>query len=294
MNTPVRQSVAAIVIHSARSMLQWRLLLLWLLALLLPTAIVALPITSVLGETFDYAPQAPQWAGQFDGIALAELANVFSGSAGSALGSAVMLGIMVSLLLSPWLTASVFVAVRAHTTPGFTALLVGGLKEYGRFFRLLLWALLPMGIAMAIYAGLSGMADDYADKAVLETDAKHIRWLALAGGGFFLLLAHASVETGRAWLGIDQSRHSAIRAWWRGCRLLLQRPVSVLGIYLLSTVLTALIYLPLLLARAHTPAVGALGLLAAVLLTQFAVAVMAWGRAVRLAGLGALVREQLP
>jgi len=116
----------------------------------------------------------------------------------------------------------------------------------------------------------------------------------LAGGGFFLLLAHASVETGRAWLGIDLSRHSAIRAWWRGCRLLLRRPFSVLGIYLLSTALAALIYLPLLLARAHTPAVGALGLLGAFVLTQLAVAVMAWGRAVRLAGLGALVRQQLP
>src|SRR3546814_7808555 len=58
----------------------------------------------------------------------------------------VLLGALFSLLLSPWLTGTVFVAVRAHTVPGFTALLVGGLKEYGRFFRLLLWALLPMGI----------------------------------------------------------------------------------------------------------------------------------------------------
>ncbi|PKM16244.1 MAG: hypothetical protein CVV12_04540 [Gammaproteobacteria bacterium HGW-Gammaproteobacteria-2] len=294
MNTPLRQSAASIVFHSARSMLQWRLLLLWLLALLLPTAIAVLPITRLLGQHFDYAVQAPQWATHFDGIALAELVNVFSGNTGTAVSSAVLLGVMFSLLLSPWLTATVFVAVRAHTTPGFTALLIGGIKEYGRFFRMLLWALLPMGIAMAIYAALSGMADDYAEKAILEADAKHIGWLALAGGGFFLLLAHASVETGRAWLGIDQSKHSAIRAWWRGGRLLLRRPLSVLGIYLLSTVITALIYLPLLLLRAHTPAVGAFGLLAAFVLAQLAVAVLAWGRAVRLAGLGALVKQQLP
>lgn len=294
MSTPLRQSVASIVMHSARRMLQWRLLLLWLLALLLPTVLALLPIARVLGNTFDDAVQAPQWASHFDGIALAELVNAFSGNAGTALSSAVVLGVVVSLLLSPWLTGSVFVAVRAHTVPGFTALLVGGLKEYGRFFRLLLWALLPMGIAMAIYVALSGMADDYADKAILEADAKHIGWLAMAAGGVLLLLAHASVETGRAWLGIDQSRHSAIRAWWRGCRLMWRRPLAVLGIYLLSTLIAALIYLPLLLARAHTPAVGALGLIGAFALTQLAVAVMAWGRAVRLAGLGALVREQLP
>src|SRR3546814_971998 len=50
----------------------------------------------------------------------------------------------------------------------------GGLKEYGRFFRLLLWALLPMGIAIAIYLGLSHLADTYAEKAILEIDAKQI------------------------------------------------------------------------------------------------------------------------
>lgn len=294
MNTQSRPSAISVVITAARSMAQWRLLLLWLLALLLPTTIAALPIARLLGKQFDYAAQAPQWATHFDGIALAELINVFAGNTGTAVSSAVLLGVMVSLLLSPWLTGTVFVAVRAHTTPGFTALLVGGLKEYGRFFRLLLWALVPLGVAIAIYLGLSHLADDYAEKAILQADAKHIGWLAMAGGGFFLLLAHASIETGRAWLGTDLSKHSAIRAWWRGSALMLRQPLSVLGIYLLSTVLTALIYLPLLLARAHTPALGALGLIGAFAITQLAVAVMAWGRAVRLASLGALVRQQLP
>lgn len=294
MNTQTRSSVASLVVGSARSMLQWRLLLLWLLVLLLPTAIAALPIARLLGAQFDYAVQARQWASQFDGIALAELVSVFSGSAGTALSSAVLLGAVFSLLLSPWLTGTVFVAVRAHTVPGFTALIVGGLKEYGRFARMLLWSLLPMGIALAMYAGLSGMADDYAEKAILEADAKRIGWMATVAGGLALVLAHASIETGRAWLGIDLSRHSAIRAWWRGCRLLLRRPFSVLGIYLLSTALAALIYLPLLLARAHTPAVGAFGVIGAFVLAQLAVAAIAWGRAVRLASLGALVRQQLP
>lgn len=294
MNTQPRSSALSLVANGARSMLQWRLLLLWLLALLLPTAIAALPIARLLGDRFDYAVLSPHWATHFDGIALAELLDLYSGGTATALNSAVLLGALFSLLLSPWLTGTVFVAVRAHTVPGFTALLVGGLKEYGRFFRLLLWALVPMGIAIAIYLGLSHLADTYAEKAILESDAKHIGWLAMAGGAFFLLLAHASIETGRAWLGTDLSKHSAIRAWWRGSALLLRQPLRVLGIYLLSTVLAAVIYLPLLLARAHTPAVGVLGLIGAFVLTQLAVAVMAWGRAVRLASLGALVRQQLP
>src|SRR3546814_10493298 len=116
MNAQPRSSTLSLGANGARGMLQGRLLLLWLLAMLLPTAIAALPIARLLGDRFDYAVLSPHWATHFDGIALAELLDLFSGGTGTALNSAVLLGALFSLLLSPWLTGTVFVAEigRAH------------------------------------------------------------------------------------------------------------------------------------------------------------------------------------
>src|SRR3546814_18366041 len=101
MNTQPHSSTLSLVANGARSMLQWRLLLLWLLAMLLPTAIAALPIARLLGDRFDYAVLSPHWATHSDGLALAQLLDLFSRRTGHALNSADIPGALFSLLLSP-------------------------------------------------------------------------------------------------------------------------------------------------------------------------------------------------
>ena len=46
------------------------------------------------------------------------------------------------------------------------------------------------------------------------------------------VLAHVTIEAGRAVLAADPSRRSAVKAWWRGVVLFARRPVAVLVVYL--------------------------------------------------------------
>lgn len=285
MRNPISMAATAL-----RRAAQWRLLLIWVLALLLPTLIAALPLAQVLGDRFDYAVHAPQWAQQFNGIAMAELLGALNGNSGTLVNTAVLLGGLVSLLLSPWLTGTVLVAARASQPPGFGVLIQGGLREYGPLLRLLLWGLVPLGLALAVAGGLSGLAADRAERAILESSADLGNRLALLGGAATLLLAHLSMEVARAWLAVEPWRHSALRAWWRGLGVLRRRPLRVLAIYLPIIAATALVAALLALARVHTPALGGAGFVAAFALTQLLVAVFAWGRAARVLGLSALIR----
>lgn len=288
MRNPISMAATAL-----RQAAQWRLLLIWVLALLLPTLFAALPLVRLLGANFDYAVHAPQWAQQFNGIAMAELMGVLNGNSGTLVGTAMLLGGALSLLLSPWLTGTVLVAARAKQPPGFAALVQGGLREYGPLLRLLLWSLLPLGLALAVAAGLSSLADDHAEQAVLESSADLGNRLALLGGALALLLAHLSIEVARAWLAVEAWRHSALRAWWRGIGLLWRRPLRALMIYLPIFLIVALLAGLLAWARMRVPATGGLGIAAAFTLTQLLVAVLSWGRAARVLGLSALVRAHL-
>lgn len=285
MRNPISMAATAL-----RRAAQWRLLLIWVLALLLPTLIAALPLARVLGERFDYALHAPQWAQQFNGIAMAELLGTLDGNSGTLVNTAVLLGGLVSLLLSPWLTGTVLVAARASQPLGFGVLIQGGLREYGPLLRLLLWGLVPLGLALAVAGGLSGLAADRAERAILESSADLGNRLALLGGAAALLLAHLTLEMARAWLAVEPWRHSALRAWVRGLGVLRRRPLRVLTIYLMIVLTTVILAALLALARVHTPALGGVGIVAAFALTQLLVAVFAWGRAARVLGLSALVR----
>lgn len=285
MRNPISMAATAL-----RRAAQWRLLLIWVLALLLPTLIAALPLARVLGERFDYALHAPQWAQQFNGIAMAELLGTLDGNSGTLVNTAVLLGGLVSLLLSPWLTGTVLVAARASQPLGFGVLIQGGLREYGPLLRLLLWGLVPLGLALAVAGGLSGLAADRAERAILESSADLGNRLALLGGAAALLLAHLTLEMARAWLAVEPWRHSGLRAWVRGLGVLRRRPLRVLTIYLMIVLTTVTLAALLALARVHTPALGGVGIVAAFALTQLLVAVFAWGRAARVLGLSALVR----
>lgn len=288
MRNPLRVANDAL-----RAAAQWRLLLISTLALLLPTTLFALPLARLLGDVFDHTLHAPQWAQQFNGLVLAEWLGVARGDSGTLLSSALLMGGLLSLILSPWLTGMTFVAARAKRPPAIDTLLQGGLQEYGPLLRLLLWGLLPLGLALVVTDALTGMANEHAEKAILESSADLASHLAMLGGGIALLLAHLSLELARAWLAVERSRRSAVRAWWRGLGLLRRRPLRVLSVYLLTLLGVLPIVALLALARLHTPALGALGLTAAFVLTQLLVATMVWGRAARLFGLQNLVRAHL-
>ena len=79
------------------------------------------------------------------------------------------------------------------------------------------------------------------------TTWKRLWWAA----GLLFVLAHASLEAGRGWLAADGRLRSALKAWWRGLKLLARRPFAVLSVYLGTTLLGLALAALLLLLRPY-------------------------------------------
>jgi hypothetical protein len=204
-------------------------------------------------------------------------------------GASALLGVVLTLLMSPFLDGMMVGTGRAGRTLGFAALLQSGWAEYGRMFRAMLWSLLPYAVVLAVAAAGSHLAAQHADKAVLEaqadTWAHGANWVLLV----VFVLAQAIVESMRAAFIADPELRSATRAFGRGIGQLLRRPLGTLLSYLVVSVIGLLIFGALGLARIHTTAVDG-GFLLALLLGQLMVLAVGWMRLARLLALAAVSR----
>ena len=274
----------------ASALREWRLLLLWVALSSLPALIMALPFWRLLGAGLDYSVHAPALAEALDMVALADLFQHYTRS-GAALPLAALIAGALTLLLSPFLTGMAVSAARAATRPGFGALVVGGLHEYPRMARMLAVAVLPLIAAVLLGGVAQGMAERYAETAILASKAATAGMAASVVTALLLLLAHATIDAGRAHLALDRRRRSAFKAWWQGVKQLARRPLATLGGYLPVTVIGLLLAGALTLARVHLPRVDGAGFAAALLLTQLVVLVLAWMRTARLFAMIALARR---
>jgi hypothetical protein len=283
------------LLRAMRAALQWRLLLWWTLLLLLPAIVAALPAWQMLSANLDHAIHASRLAARLDMVAIADLLGSIRERWGAAMGAGGLAALALTLLLSPLLAGMTVACARqpsGQPRPGMSALLAGGAQEYGRMLRMLVWAAVPLGIA-AFASGIAfNMAGRVAEAAILESEARRASWIATAVAALVLLVVHATIDAGRAVLARDKRRSSAVLAWGAGLKLLLRRPLALLGIYLLTTAVGLFVAALLALARLQVPALGTGGTLAAFLLTQLAVVVLGWMRCARLFALMALARDQ--
>lgn len=270
--------------------LQWRLLLLWILATLIATSVAALPLLQSLGALLDHSTHAHEWARQFDGLMFGDVAVALSKQQAKLHGAG-LASVLLMLLWLPWLNGMVVASGRAGRSLGFGPLLQGGLAEYGRMFRLTLWSILPYALAGLLVQWGLDWADDRSDVATLQSQAdkaQHIAWWA---AGIVIVLTQAWVEAARASFIADVGLRSATVAMLRGLLQLLRRPLSTLLAYLLITALGFAIALAFGLLRAHTVSVGAHGLLWGFLLTQLVVVALGWMRIARLFALADVGRS---
>ncbi len=270
--------------------LQWRLLLLWLLVMLLPATVVALPLWRSLAALLDHSVHADAWARHFDPLMFSGMSAAMTGHV-AWLGGAATLALLLTLLLSPFLDGMAVGSGRAARTLGFGALLQNGWIEYGRMFRVMLWSLAPYAV-VAIVAGIgTHLADRHAEQAVLEAQADAwthgARWVLLAA----FVLAQAIVESTRAAFIADPGLRSATRALGRGFLQLLRRPLKTLLFYLVVSVLGLAIAAAFGIARIHVTAVDG-GFWLALLLSQLIVLVLGWMRIARLFALARLARSR--
>ncbi|WP_296943405.1 hypothetical protein [uncultured Massilia sp.] len=277
-----------------RAVLQWRLLLWWAILLLLPAIVATLPFWQMLAANLDHSVHAARLAERLDMLAIADLVTSMRerGDAGAGLANGGLVAVALTLLLSPLLSGMTIAAVRAPQRLRCIPLLAAGAQEYGRLLRMLAWAVVPLGIAGAVGGMASGAAGRVAERAILQGDAEQATRLALVATVVLLALAHASLDAGRAILGNEPRRRSAVLAWWAGTRLLLRRPLAVLGVYMIVTGIGLAVAALLALARLHVPALGAAGTVGAVVLAELAVLALGVMRAARLAGMMELARRE--
>jgi len=280
------------LLNAMRAALQWRLMLWWALLLLLPTLAASLPVWQMLAANLDNSVYAPQLAERLDMLAIADLMGAVRDRFGIAMSAGGIVALALTLLLSPLLAGMSIHAARATRRPGFIDLLAGGAQEYARMFRMMVWSVIPL-VIVGVVAGIAfKVAGKSAESAILETDADRASRIALVATAVVFVLVHATLDAGRALLANERRRRSAIVAWWGGVRLMLRRPLSLLGVYVLVTGLGLLLAALLAVARIHVPALGGGGTVGAVLLTQLAVLVLGWMRSARLFAMMALVRAR--
>jgi hypothetical protein len=268
------------VLRAPLAAMQWRLLLLWTLLLLLPTAVVSLPLWRSLSGLLDHSVHAPAWAAQFSPLMFGDTLSALRDGSGW-LGGVAILSLLLTLLLSPFLNGMLVGGGRANRTLGFCHLLQCGIVEYGRMFRLMLWSVVPYAAVAALAGVALHMADGVGDKAVLQSQADRASHLALFVAGVLFVLAQAMVESGRAPFTADGNPRSATHPSGRGFMQLLRRPFSTLLSYVLISVVGYAVALALGVGRLHTPALGVGGLVLALLLAQLVVLVLGWVRVAR-------------
>lgn len=285
---PAKASPARAVLRAVRAALQWRLALLWAALLLLPTIVAAIPVLQLLSASLNHSVQAAALAVNLDLNAISDL-GLANARAGTGIGNGSLLALVFTLLLSPLLAGMTIQAARTAGTPGFGSLFAGGVQEYPRLLRMLLWAIVPLGIAAGISAGAFAGSHAYAAKAVFQSDAHTAWWIATGIAGLLFVIADASLDAGRAVLASDRRRSSAVKAWWRGFMLLLRRPFATLGIYLGITLAGLVLAGLLAVARLNVAPLG-FGVAGAFVLTQLAVVALGWMRSARLFALLELIR----
>jgi hypothetical protein len=269
---------------------QWRLILLYLAALALPALLAALPVVGFLGEVLDHSPQAPGLVQAVDGAAAIELLRQFDElDAVRAVAPGLFAATLVALVLAPLLAAATVAAARAEEPLGFRALLQGAGEYWGRTLRMAAVAGLPLGVAAGIAVLAFRLAKKVSEAAVLETAAQRSSRLALAAAVLSALLAHVTLEAGRAHFGAQPERRSAFLAWWSGVGLLVRHPLRVLGLCAATSTVGLGLAAALMAAHLHVPQRGGGTVLLAFALGQLAVAAVAWGRSSRMAGLTELV-----
>lgn len=273
--------------------LQWRVVVIWIVLMALPTAIAATPVGHALGALLDHSVHSTALAQQFHGLLMGDALFSMIHHNGAVLGGAELLGLIVALLLSPFLTGVVVTAVRAPRHPRLGELMHGGLGQYWRMLRLMLWSLIPYAIAVVVGMIAFGAASDRAHAATLESVADHgylAAWIILL---VLLVLAHAIMESSRAQVAADEHLRSATRAFGRGIAMLVRRPLAALGLYVGTSIVGYVLAALVGVWRIHTDPTGVGGFIAALVLTQLIVAILAWMRTARIGAL-AMVAQATP
>ncbi|MEO5962568.1 MAG: hypothetical protein ABIO75_07295 [Thermomonas sp.] len=287
-NSPLRARTA--LSHALRGAMQWRLWLLWIAVTGACALIGALPVWNWLSGLLDNSLLGDA-VGSGKAPALFIEALMARDAPLGVLRGGIQLATVLMLLLAPLLTGATIAAARSRETLGFGDLLRGGIGEYGPMLRMLIWSVIPLGIAVLAAVTIMGVNETTHAQAVLASELDIGRRAGWIVGGVLWVLGHASLEAGRGWLAADGRLRSAIKAWWRGLKLLRRRPVAVLSVYLVTTLAGLMLAILMIGLRQQIDATTGPGFVLALLVGFGITAALAWSRIARLFGMQALAQD---
>lgn len=289
---PGRRRATAILRQVFSIGAQWRALALWLLIGWIPTALLALPLWRVVAAQLDYSAQSALWAQHFDALMFVDLVDQLALQQDALAGAALLSG-LVMLLLLPFIHAFLVTAAAAEVPLPWSELLQVGWRNYGPMLRLQLVALIPLGLAVGLCASGAFWVRKATAHAIVATAVEPWSWLVYGLGGVVFLLAHAMVDAGRAHFGLDPHRRSAVKASWRGLRLVLGHPLASLGRYFAITLVALLVLALLALARLNASSASWSGFTLAWLLVQGMALTIGWMHFCRVRALLLLARARV-
>ncbi len=278
----------ACVITQMRRALDFRLLLFWLIASVLPTLLVALPMSEILSEVLDFSAYSEALAQRLDLDALRALGNAYQHSE-LAIQANVTLAWVCTLLFAPMLTAMAAAIFSTAENLTSRALLLKALMDYGRWFWLHLSAFLVylfgFGTAALVAASPEIRVGEYVD-ANAFANMRVLSWLLAA---LIALTTHFIVEITRAEYVLDLRLRFPPNALFRALarKQLLRRMLA----YLIVCGAGVSVLLLLVLLRQRMTGASLVAMLCTLILTQLGVAALAWTRTARLFVLAALVKQ---
>jgi hypothetical protein len=267
----------------------WRIIIVWIGITLIPSAVVSVPAGRLLSAELDHSVHASSWARTLDVSVVGDLI-LNAGKSVPVLEGALVISLLLTVVFWPFLTGMVVASAKETRSLGFVALVQGGVREYGRMLRMLLWSVVPLGIAGAIGGWALHVVNKRADAAILASQVAREHLLAVIALTALLIAAHVTVEAGRAQFSVDIHRRSAVKAWWRGLRLVFARPVAALGSYLLITAVGVILVALFVIARINSPQATFSGLLTSLALTELIAVAAIWMRIARLMALIQIAR----
>lgn len=294
MNTTTPIGAKAPVLPTLRAALgralQWRLWLLFAGASLSCALLAGLPVWNWLAGVLNHSVHVDAIAaGQAPALLLDAVLSRDAPT--GVIGESSLIAAILMLLLSPLLAGAAVAAARSRSRLGFGDLLRGAIAEYGPMLRMLIWSIVPLGLALLVTSMVIAGNEKAHEHAILASEVATGRSVALWIGGLLFVLAHASLEAGRGWLAADARLRSALKAWWRGLKLLCKRPVAVLAVYLATTLAGLLLVALMLLLRPYLGHGSVVALLLGLLLSSAVAAALAWSRIARLFGMQALAED---
>jgi hypothetical protein len=270
---------------------QWRLLLVFWAALLVPSIIASMPILAFFERHLGQSPNAAALFARMDSATALELVKQLSenGSA-AAMRQGVVAALLVLLVSAPFAAAAAVAAAQTDERLRLRSLLAGAGGLYGRMVRTFLCALIPFAVAGALTSAAFFAANRANEKAIRETLALRNWALASVLAAFLIFLAHLLVAGGRAQFAAARPRRSAMLALWSALRLFVRWPLRVLGIGVAGALAAAVPSALLMLLRLRLPQRNPALVALAWLLAQLAIVAVGWGRNVRIFALAELSR----